>query len=256
MILQDKQLTTALLITYNEEKNIKAVLENLAFADEIIVVDSFSTDKTIEIASAFTNVKIVQRIFDDFAAQRNFAIGLATHSWIIFIDADERITPELQNEIIATINQKNTLSAYYIYRDFIFEDKRLHFSGWQTDKIIRLFKKEQASYNIEKIVHEKLVVKGQTGKLKHKLIHYSYANYTEYKQKMIFYGKLKAKEELLRNTNPNAFHYYIRPVYQFSNQYLLRLGFLDGKKGIVICYLNALSVAVRFQELKKLRSEN
>ncbi|MDQ6469433.1 glycosyltransferase family 2 protein [Flavobacterium sp. LHD-80] len=256
MILPEKQLLTALVITYNEEQNIKSVLDHLAFADEIIVVDSFSTDKTFEIASSIPRVKIVQRIFDNFASQRNYALSHASHSWILFVDADERLTPELQNEISFVIQQKNSASAYFVRRNFMFEGKKLRFSGWQTDKIIRLFKKENAFYNHEKIVHEKLVVSGKTQKLKNKLTHYSYSNFEDYKQKMIFYGQLKAQEEFLKNTQPNFFHFYIRPVYQFANQYLLRLGFLDGKKGIIICYLNALSVSVRFQKLKKLQSEN
>lgn len=256
MISQEKQLLTALVITYNEEQNIKAVLDDLAFADEIIVVDSFSLDKTFEIASSFKNVKIVQRIFDNFAAQRNYALSLASNSWILFIDADERLTPELQQEISTVINQKNSASAYFMRRNFMFENRKLRFSGWQTDKIIRLFRKENATYNLKKIVHEKLIIQGKIGKLKNRLIHYSYSNYEDYKQKMIFYGQLKAQEEVLKTTNPNSFHFYIRPAYQFLNQYIVRFGFLDGKKGIIICYLNALSVAVRFQELKKIRAKN
>ncbi|CAC9976592.1 glycosyltransferase family 2 protein [Flavobacterium panici] len=255
MISSPKQLLSALLITYNEESNIREVLDNLAFADEIIVVDSFSTDKTFEIASTYKNVKIVQRAFDNFAIQRNYTIDLATNSWILFIDADERISPELQREIISEINQPKSASAYFFRRDFIFENKKLYFSGWQNDKIIRLFRKEDARYNNNKIVHEKLIVKGEIKKLKHKLTHHSYSDYENYKQKMIFYGQLKAQEELTKNTNPNFFHFYIRPVYQFLNQYLLRLGFLDGRKGIIICYLNALSVSVRFQELKKIQKQ-
>jgi len=253
MILSEKQFLTALVITYNEEQNIKTVLDHLAFADEIIVVDSFSTDKTFEIASDFKNTKVVQRVFDNFASQRNYALSLASNSWILFVDADERLTEELEKEITFIINQENSADAYFIRRNFMFQNSRLRFSGWQTDKIIRLFKKESAIYNHEKIVHEKLIVNGKIGKLKNKLIHYSYSDFEDYKQKMIFYGKLKAKEEFIKNTKPNIFHFYVRPVYQFLNQYLLRFGILDGKKGIIICYLNALSVAVRFQELKKIR---
>lgn len=253
MILSQKQFLTALVITYNEEQNIKTVLDHLAFADEIIVVDSFSTDKTFEIASDFKNTKVVQRIFDNFASQRNYALSLASNSWILFVDADERLTANLKNEITFIINQENSAAAYFIGRNFMFQNRKLHFSGWQTDKIVRLFRKENAFYNHEKIVHEKLIVNGRTGKLKNKIIHYSYSNFEDYKQKMIFYGQLKAREEFLKNTKPNVFHFYIRPVYQFLNQYLLRFGILDGKKGLIICYLNALSVAVRFQELKKIR---
>jgi len=254
MILAEKQRITTLIITYNEEQNIKAVLDDLLFSDEIIVVDSYSTDRTFEIVSGFKNVKIVQRTFDNFASQRNYALSLASNSWILFIDADERLTPKLKEEINFIIHQKNTASAYFMYRNFIFENKKLRFSGWQTDKIIRLFKKENAHYNTEKIVHEKLIVNGEIGKLKNKLVHYSYSDYNEYKQKMVFYGKLKAQEEFVKNTKPVFFHFYIRPVYQFFNQYFLRLGILDGKKGVIICYLNALSVFVRFQELKKIRA--
>ncbi|WP_317048051.1 glycosyltransferase family 2 protein [Flavobacterium sp. HTF] len=194
MILTEKMLLSALLITYNEESNITDVLNNLAFADEIIIVDSFSTDRTLELASEFKNIKITQRVFDNFASQRNFALSLATHPWILFVDADERLTPELQNEISIVINQEKSASAYFVHRDFMFENKKLKYSGWQTDKIIRLFKKEKASYNPEKIVHEKLIVEGKTKKLKNKLIHHSYSNYNDYKQKMIFYCHLKAQE--------------------------------------------------------------
>lgn len=255
-MIDKKESLTALVITYNEEENIKEALNTLAFADEIIVVDSFSTDRTCEIVSSFTNVKMVQRTFDNYALQRNYALSLASNKWILFIDADERITQELQEEIITVINSKNSSAAYYMYRIFMFQNKKLHFSGWQTDKIIRLFKKENANYNLEKTVHEKLVPNGKFDRLKNKLIHYSYKNYEDYKQKMILYGKLKAQEEFVKKIKPNFFHFYIRPAYQFLNQYILRLGILDGKKGIIICYLNALSVSVRFRELKKIWESN
>lgn len=256
MISSEKQLLTALIITHNEEQNIRTVLENLSFADEIIVVDSFSSDQTFQIASSFENVHVIQHTFENFVSQRNFALSLASHSWILFIDADERLTPELKKEIVLVINQENETVAYFMHRTFMFMNKRLRFSGWQTDKIIRLLKKENAFYNHEKIVHEKLIINGEVGKLKNKLVHFSYSSFGDYKQKMIFYGKLKAHEELAKNTNPNFFHFYIRPAYQFLHQYIIRLGFLDGKKGVIICYLNALSVFERFQELKKIKNQN
>ncbi|MGO4818020.1 glycosyltransferase family 2 protein [Flavobacterium sp. W22_SRS_FP1] len=247
---------SALIITYNEEHNIKQVLEDLDFADEILVIDSFSTDKTIEIAQSFSNVKVTQHTFENYAIQRNFAIGLAKGRWILFLDADERLTPALKNEIIQTIQNKASDTAYYFNRSFMFCNKQLYYSGWQTDKIIRLFRKENASYSLQKTVHEKLQTTGNIGKLKNKLVHYSYTDYSSYKEKMISYGKLKANEEFTKGTKPNFFHFYLRPSYQFINQYILRLGILDGKKGIVICYLNAFSVYVRFQELKRMYPKN
>jgi glycosyltransferase involved in cell wall biosynthesis len=252
-ISSNKIFLTALIITYNEEHNIKNVLNDLNFADEIIVVDSFSTDKTVAIAADHKNVKVVQHPFENYPSQRNYAISLATHSWILFLDADERLTTQLKEEIIETIHDKNSFSAYYCRRAFMFKNIKLHFSGWQTDKIIRLFKKEKAQYDLGKIVHEKLTVSGKIGKLKNELIHYSFRSYDEYRQKMSIYGRLKAIEEFNKGTKPTFFHFYVRPVYQFLYQYVIRMGILDGKKGIVICYLNAYSVYIRFQELKRVR---
>lgn len=245
---------SALIITKNEEHNIASVIENLDIADEIIVVDSFSTDKTIAIAASYNNVTIVQHLFENYATQRNYAVSLAKNSWILFLDADERLTPELKEEILETIQLKEAYSAYYFSRTFMFKNTKIRFCGSQTDKIFRLFRKENAHYNLEKIVHEKLIVTGKIGTLKNKLIHYSYRNYFDYKQKMIFYGKLKAKEAFKKGIKPTFFHFYIRPVYLFLNIYLFRLGFLDGKNGIIICYLKAFSVYTRFQELKKMNS--
>jgi glycosyltransferase involved in cell wall biosynthesis len=250
-----KQHLTALIITYNEERNINEAIADLDFADEIIIVDSYSTDRTVALIAAHEKVKMVQHPFENFAAQRNFAISLASHPWILFLDADERIPALLKTEIKNTLEQKNSHVAYYFYRTFIFKNTKLRFSGWQTDKITRLFKKEAVQYNPQKIVHEKLIVNGTIGKLKNKLIHYSYFNYTEYTQKMIQYGKLKAQEELKKGTKPNFFHYYIRPSFHFLYRYFVRLGILDGKKGVIICYLNAMSVSVRFRELKKLKTQ-
>ena len=247
---------TALIITYNEEGNMASVLENLNFANEILVVDSFSTDRTIEIASTFKNVKVIQHPFKNYAEQRNYAISLASNPWLLFLDADERLTPALMKEIAQILQQNDSHSAYYFYRTFMFKNTKLLFSGWQTDKIFRLFKKGKAQYTLQKIVHEKLVVNGTTGKLKNKLIHFSYKDYSSYKQKMVYYGKLKAIEEFNKGTKPSFFHFYIRPLYQFVYQYIIRLGILDGKNGITICYLNALSVFVRFQELKKIKLDN
>lgn len=242
---------SALIITLNEANNMASVIENLSFVDEIVVIDSFSEDDTVSIAESFPNVKVYQHQFVDFTQQRNYALSKAENEWILFLDADERLTEPLINEISNTIQQKDTAEAYFFYRKFMFKGKPLGFSGWQTDKNIRLFKKSKSKYTEERLVHEVLQVDGKTESLKHKLLHYSYSNYSSYKKKMINYAKLKAKELHNKGVKPNAFHFYIKPVYKFLYQYIIRLGILDGRKGVIICYLNALSVYKRYPFLKK-----
>ncbi len=246
---------SALVITWNEENNIKQLIENLNFADEIIIVDSFSTDKTKDIINEYKDIIFIENKFQDFTKQRNFAISYAKYPWILFIDADERITASLREEILNTLKNNNSASAYFFFRKFMFKDSPLNFSGWQTDKNIKLFKKDKAIYIIDRLVHEKLIVEGRKEKLKNKLIHFSYTDYESYKSKMIMYGKLKAKELHIKNLKVTFFHLYLKPLYKFSYSYLIRLGILDGVNGIIICYLNALSVYVTFKELKKLNNQ-
>ncbi len=253
MNLSPDNKITALVITLNEERNIQSIIDNLNFTDEIIIVDSFSGDRTVAIAESNAHVKVVQNVFKDYPSQRNFAISLASHPWILFLDADERIPDTLREEICQTVADTNACEAYYFYRKFMFNDKPLHFSGWQTDKNIRLFKKDFGYYNPERLVHEKPVIKGKTGSLTNKLIHFSYTDYGTYKSKMEKYGKLKALELLHKNFQPNWFHFWAKPAYKFLYSYLFRLGILDGKKGIIICYLNAYSIYVRFKEVKLLQ---
>ena len=246
---------SAILITYNEDIHINAVLENVKFADEIIVVDSFSTDGTIEKIKEHPNVKLIQRPFLNYTDQKSYALEQATNDWVIFLDADERIPDRLRNEILATVNSSETTAdAYYFYRTFMFKNKVLHFSGWQSDKNYRLFKKSKVHFTEERIVHETLVVDGESDVLKNKLVHYSYKNYEDYKGKMIKYGQMKAVEELKKDYAPNFYHFVFRPFYKFFNHYILRFGILDGKKGVIICYLNALGVYSRYKELKRLRN--
>jgi glycosyltransferase involved in cell wall biosynthesis len=250
-----KQKLSVLIITLNEELNIKSFLEDIDFADEIIVIDSYSEDQTAAIAQTFSNVKVIQNEFINFTAQRNFAINQAKHSWILFMDADERLTPDLKSEIISTVNSSSSASAYLFNRTFMFKKEKLHFSGWQTDKIFRLFDKNKCYYTEERFVHEKLKVDGRIEILNHKLVHFSYTDFNSYKNKMRSYGVLKAKEKHIKGLKPTLFMTVFHPIYTFLYQYLIRLGFLDGRKGIIICYLNAYSVFVRHKELKKITSK-
>jgi glycosyltransferase involved in cell wall biosynthesis len=243
---------SVLIITLNEEEHLNALISDLDFADEIVIVDSFSTDKTADIAKSFSKVTFLQNKFENFSAQRNFAISQAKNDWILFLDADEFLTTELKLEIIETLQNNNTYSAYFFERVFMFEKKVLKYSGNQTDKIFRLFNKKLARYDETRLVHEKLIVEGKIGSLKNKLIHYSYASYNDYKEKIIFYGKFKAQEKFIKQKKSNLFLQIFHPAYNFLYNYIIRLGILDGKKGIIICYLNAYCISVRYRELNRL----
>ena len=252
-----KTKISALLITLNEEENMADVLANLKFADEIIVVDSYSTDDTAKIAKATEGVTFIQREFKNYTDQKNFALQQAKNDWVVFIDADERMPQVLIDEVLVTINSdQDNKVAYFFYRTFMFKNKKLRFSGWQTDKNYRLFRKSKVKFDQNRIVHETLIVNGNAGILKSKLLHYSYKNYEDYKSKMVKYGKMKAMESFKKGKKTQWYHFTFRPLYKFLNHYFLRLGILDGTKGVIICYLNALGVYSRYRELKRLNTGN
>lgn len=251
-----KEKITALIITYNEIGYIEKCVQSIDFADEIIVVDSFSTDGTYEYLCDHPKIKVIQNPFKNFTAQKAFALKQATHDWVLFLDADEVVTTNLQNEIIDTVNSENEHVAYWFYRKFMFQNQPLHFSGWQTDKNYRLFRKSKTQFSDKKIVHETLDVDGTSGILQEQLIHYCYKNYEDYKCKMLNYGRLKAKEAFYKEKKFNYILLVFKPSWKFFNHYILRLGILDGKKGMIICYLNALGDYERYKELKQLEKKN
>ena len=251
---KEKTKISGLIITFNEEKNIEDLLQNIDFVDEIIIIDSFSKDKTKEIALKNIKVTFIENTFEDFTSQRNFALKQANHNWILFLDGDERITKNLKSEILATLESKEAKDAYYFFRKYMFKGKPIHFSGTQTDKNYRLFKKDKATYTQERLVHETLNVNGTTGVLKNKLLHFSYLNFEDYKKKMFSYGVLKAKELKAKNKKISWFHRFLKPCYKFLYSFLIRLGFLDGFNGLIICYLHAYSVFITYKELHKLNN--
>ena len=161
----------------------------------------------------------------------------------------------LKNEIKATINNNPKHVAYWFYRKFMFQKERLRFSGWQTDKNYRLFRKSKVNFSSKRIVHETLDIVGSTGILKNKLTHYCFKDYKVYKNKMMLYGRLKAKEAFNKNKRFSYALLLLKPMWKFFNSYIIRLGFLDGKKGVVICHLDALCDVERYRELQRLERE-
>lgn len=239
------------IITFNEEKNIQEVLECFDFCDEIIVVDSFSTDRTVEIARQNPKVKIIQHVFEDFTTQRNLALNAAKNDWILFLDGDERITPQLKSEIVAEMAKPEKSDAYYFYRKFFFEGKPIHFSGTQTDKNFRLFRKSKCHYKTDRKVHETLEVNGKIGSLKNKLLHYSVTDYASYRDKMKHYGQLKGEELYEKGKRYSIFVQYGKSLFKFIKTYFLRFGVLDGKEGFKIAALQTLNVFWTYSALRE-----
>ncbi len=238
---------TAIIPTFNEEKHIAAAITSVSFADEIIVIDSFSTDKTAKIAKSL-DVNFMERQFDDFSSQKNYAISKSKNEWIFILDADERVTPELKKELQETIKSNNDVVAYWIYRTYHFMGKKIKYSGWQRDKVIRLVKKEHCKYD-GKLVHEEIETSGKVAFLKNKLEHYSYNGFDHYISKLNKYAWFQAKELQKRGKRPNLFHFLVKPPFRFFSHYIINLGFLDGLPGFMIAILQAYAVLTRYVKL-------
>lgn len=238
---------SAIAITLNEAEVIDAFIKSLWFVDEIIVVDSFSTDNTVALASAHDKVTVHQRKFDNFSSQKNFGISKAKNDWIVFFDPDEEITKPLANEIL-TLIEAPTAVAYFVKRELHFMGKRIKYSGFQTDWVVRFFNKNFCKYD-GNLVHEVIQADGKTAKLKNRLPHHTYKSFDDYTAKLHRYSALQAKMLYEKKKRPNLFNFLFRPCYRFWHQYLLRLGILDGKEGFILAYINAFSVFKRYVNL-------
>jgi len=236
-----------LAITLNEAEVIEDFIKSLWFADEIIIVDSYSSDATVALASQHEKVKVVGRKFDNFSEQKNYAISLAANDWVVFFDPDEEVTKTMADEILKTVISPKAI-AYFVKRELYFMGKRIKYSGFQTDWVIRIFNKNHCSYN-GNLVHETLDAKGVTGKLKSRLPHHTYKSFDDYTGKLHRYSALQARMLYDKGKKPNLFHFLFRPCYRFWHQYILRLGILDGKEGFILAYINAFSVFKRYVNL-------
>lgn len=245
-------MITAIIPTLNEENFIEEAIASVSFADEIIVVDSYSQDHTIEFAEKH-KVKIVQRRFDNFSSQKNFAIDLAKYDWIYILDADERVPPDLKEEISNAVRNPGDFVGFYIYRTFYYKGTRIRFGGWQTDKVIRLFKKESCRYD-GKLVHEKILPQGKIGFLEHRIDHFSYKSFDQYSGKLDLYSSLQARELFEAKRKITPLHRWVKPGFRFMVLYFIRFGFLDGSRGYTLAKLHAEAVRQRYLKLELLKN--
>jgi glycosyltransferase involved in cell wall biosynthesis len=240
---------TVLVPAGNEEKHIKACLESARWADELLVVDSFSTDKTVEIAKEI-GARVLQHEYKNSAAQKNWAIPQAENDWILVLDSDERVTPELAQEIkkVMAMPAQERKAAYRLFRRTYFFGREIRHCGWDTDSVIRLFDRKRADYP-EQWVHANMKVDGDVGTFKGRLLHYTYDSMAQYFEKFDRYTTWSARDLLARGRKATVANLTCRPLFRFLKMYLLRLGFLDGVAGAVLCGLAACSVFTKYAKL-------
>ena len=243
---------TAIIPTYNEADNIAAAIESLDFCDEVMVVDSFSEDETVAIAKRYTS-NVVQRKYTGPADQKNWAIPKAQHKWVFILDADERVTTELANEI-TTLLKKESIEedAFWIRRQSYFMGKKVNYSGWQKDKVIRLIRRDKCRYD-NKQVHEEIDTSNiKVGMLQEKMIHYTYKSMDHFMDKIDRYAKWSAQDHLSKTSKVTWFHMNVKPAARFLKHYIMQLGFLDGKVGYQISKIMAWGVRRRYEYLEQI----
>ncbi len=236
---------SVILITKNEEANLKDCLESVSFANEIIVVDSQSTDKTQEIAQSFGAKLEITSDWPGFGPQKNRALNLATQEWVLSIDADERVTPELKEEILAVISSKNAANCYAIPRSSWYCGRFMKHSGWYPDYVDRLFKRGTAKFS-DHLVHERLLPDGPAAKLKNHFLHYSFRDFSQVLKKVDAYSTASAEQAYLKGKRSSVGKAIGHGLWAFFRTYFLRRGFLDGSQGLALAISNAEGTYYRY----------
>jgi glycosyltransferase involved in cell wall biosynthesis len=238
-----------IVITLNEELNIGECLESVKWADEIILVDSNSKDNTVEIAKSYTD-KIYLTEDKSYASKRNLAIEKASGEWIMWLDADERITDNLKNEISEIINSPQTeFDAYLINRKSFFINKFINHAGWYPDYGLRLFKKSTGIKFNDARVHEKILFKGKRGRLNSEILHYTDLTFEHYVSKLNSYTTSSALDLHDSGKKSSYIDIIFRPFFTFIKMYFLKLGVFDGYTGLILCTLSSFHVFVKYSKL-------
>ncbi len=219
------------MVTRNEESNIADALESVKDFEDIVVIDAFSDDNTVEICSRYTD-RVISHEWQGYARQKQMAVDLARKEWILILDADERVSPELRTEIIQKTCESHKFSGFYIPRKNFFLGMWIKHSGWWPDNTLRLFRKK-AGHIQPRAVHEKVIVDGPTGILKGHLVHYTYRTIDSYLKKMENYSTLAASE-MVKDASPSRISMVTNPVFTFIKMYFLRRGFMDGWRGFIL----------------------
>lgn len=242
---------SVVIITHNEEDNIRECLESVQWADEIIVVDSESADKTGEICRQF-GVDFYSEPWKGFAQQKNSAIQKATGKWVLSLDADERVTPELRDEIATVLGSDNPKEGYFIARKNFFLGRWIRHCGWYPDYTLRLFQRGKGLFGIRE-VHEAIELDGNPGRLTCPMEHHTYASLGDFMERLDRYSTLAAQELLKEKKRSGIQHILLRPLFTFINMYVIRAGFLEGYYGFILSVLYAFYTFLKYIKIRELQ---
>ncbi len=243
-----REKLSAIITSFNEEINIRECLESVAFADEVLLVDSFSTDRTVEIAKTIPCARVLQREYYGSAAQKNWAMDQVAHPWILIVDADERVTPALAREIQNLLETGPQADCFFIRRQNVFVDRVIRHSGWSTDKVVRLVKKGSAQYP-RKRVHADIKPEGPAPTLREPMLHFTFRSFAQYLEKFHRYAEWGAADAWRRGKRAGPTGLFLRPLWRFIRMYLFQAGFLDGRHGLVLCALQAYGVFLKWAKV-------
>lgn len=229
---------------------------SVAWADEVFVVDSFSSDATLELARA-AGARVVQHEYENSATQKNWALPQCTHPWVLIVDADERVTPELRDEILGLLaldaqDPGAVCDGYRIGRLNHFLGQRVRYCGWQNDTCLRFFRRDRGRYQ-DRHVHADVEIQGRVGRLRAQLIHYTFVSFEQYMRKFDRYTGWAARDRARRTPVVRWHHLALRPLGRFVKQYGLKRGFLDGRVGLIVCALAAFSVFMKYAKLYEMQ---
>jgi len=241
-------MLSVILITRNEAHNLEACLKSLqGLADEIVVVDTRSSDETVAIAQRFGATVSQPDDWPGFGPQKNRALALATHPWILSIDADERVTPELAAEIQQAM-ARNDFAAYTMGRLSWYCGKFIQHAGWRPDYVLRLFRRDCAQFSND-LVHERVMTQQPVGQLHHHLLHYSYQDFSQVLAKVDAYSSAAAQQAFNRGERGSMGKAIGHGAWAFVRTYVLRAGFLDGAHGLALAISNAQTSYYKYVKL-------
>jgi glycosyltransferase involved in cell wall biosynthesis len=246
---------SVVIITLNEADNIRECLESVRWADEIIVLDSGSTDDTLKICREYTDKIHVNADWQGFGTQKNRALAHATGDWVLSLDADERVTGNLRAEIQAALREPGKVNAFEIPRLSVFCGREIHHGDWWPDYVVRLFRRSAARFS-DDIVHERLLFEGQSGRLENPLSHLAYHSLGQLLEKLNRYTSAGARAMHQKGRRGGLGRGLAHGLWSFLRAYLLRRGFLDGREGFILALAGAQSSYYRYLKLMYLEKSH